>query len=323
MMNDTKPPQFETQFAADIFHGLTTYPKTLSSKYFYDKKGDELFQQIMDLPEYYLTGKEYGILEKHREEIAAAFTSAEGFDLIELGAGDGKKTKILLRHFVENEFNFKYLPVDISKNVLDQLTKSLRTEIPGIEVVPKQGMYKKVLEDLAGYQTRKKVILFLGSNIGNLSQEEAVNFLKKISSSMSSEDLFFMGVDQKKDPQTVLDAYNDSRGVTAAFNKNLLTRINRELQANFDPDAFLHWPVYDPEAGTAKSFLVSTKEQTVQINSLNLEVTFREWESIHTEISQKYDDTSVAWLAKEAGLEISGSFSDEQNYFKNYLFKRS
>ena len=319
----TKPAEFKTQFAEDVFHGLTAYPKTLNSKYFYDKKGDELFQEIMNLPEYYLTGMELSILEEQKEEIANEFNSPAGFDLIELGAGDGKKTKVLLRYFQNKNFDMRYFPVDISENVLNQLTESLQKELPGLQVQPKQGMYKNVLQQLSDYKERKKVIMLLGSNIGNLSQEEAVLFLKKISSAMTGDDLLFMGADQKKDPKMVLDAYNDSQGVTAAFNKNLLTRINRELDANFEEDSFLHWPVYDPETGLASSFLVSKKEQTVQINSLNLEVTFQKWESIHTEISQKYDDTSVGWLAKEAGLELKGSFSDKDNYYKNYIFQKS
>ena len=321
-MNNTKPPEFKTQFAEDVFKGLTSYPKKISSKYFYDDKGDELFQQIMDLPEYYLTGKEYQILMRNREEIGDAFASFEGFDLIELGAGDGKKTKVLLRHFEQKNYDYKYLPVDISKNVLDQLSGSLEQEFPAVEVEPQQGTYAEVLSRLSDYRDRKKVIVFLGSNIGNLSQEEAVIFLKKISSAMHEKDLFFMGVDQKKEPQVILDAYNDSAGVTEAFNKNLLLRMNRELQADFDPDTFLHWPLYNPETGVAKSYLVSTKEQTVQINALDLEVHFQKWETIHTEVSQKYDDTSIGWLAKEAGLEIAGSWADKENCFKNYLFKR-
>ena len=322
-MNDTKPPEFKTQFAEDVFKGLTSYPKKISSKFLYDDKGDELFQQIMDLPEYYLTGKEYQILMRHREEIGDNFASFEGFDLIELGAGDGKKTKVLLRHFEEKNYDYKYLPVDISRNVLEQLSGSLQKEIPAVEVEPQQGTYAEVLSRLADYRERKKVILFLGSNIGNLTPEEAVVFLKKISSAMHEKDLFFMGVDQKKEPQVILDAYNDSAGVTEAFNKNLLVRMNRELDAEFDPESFMHWPLYNPETGVAKSFLVSTREQTVQINALNLEVHFQKWETIHTEVSQKYDDTSIAWLAKEAGLEITGSWADRENCFKNYLFKRT
>ena len=321
-MNNTKPPDFKTQFAEDVFKGLTSYPKKISSKYFYDNKGDELFQQIMDLPEYYLTGKEYHILMRHREEIGDAFASFEGFDLIELGAGDGKKTKVLLRHFEQKNYDYKYLPVDISKNVLNQLSGSLEQEFPAVEVEPQQGTYAEVLSRLSDYRDRKKVILFLGSNIGNLTPEEAVIFLKKISSAMHEKDLFFMGVDQKKEPQVILDAYNDSAGVTEAFNKNLLERMNRELEADFDPDTFLHWPLYNPETGVAKSYLVSTKEQTVQINTLDLEVHFQKWETIHTEVSQKYDDTSIGWLAREAGLEITGSWADKENCYKNYLFKK-
>lgn len=320
-MNDTKPPEFNTQFAQDVFLGLTSYPKRISSKYLYDEKGDEIFQQIMELPEYYLTGKEYQILSRHKEEIGKAFSSSEGFDLIELGAGDGKKTKVLLRHFEQMSYDFKYLPVDISHNVLEQLSESLQEEIPGLDVEPRQGTYMQVLNKLADYKNRKKVILFLGSNIGNLSQQEAVGFLSKIRKAMSDRDMFFMGVDLKKDPQVILDAYNDKAGVTEAFNKNLLVRMNRELEADFDTEAFMHWPLYEPETGVAKSFLVSKKEQTVQINSLSLEVNFQKWETIHTEISQKYDDTSIAWLAEEAGLKIAGSWADKDTSFKNYLFQ--
>ena len=322
-MNNTKPSNFKTQFAADVFHGLTSYPKKISSKYFYDARGDELFQQIMDLPEYYLTGKEFDIISQYKSEIAKNFASEQGFDLIELGAGDGKKTKLLLREFVEENLVFRYLPVDISENVLNQLSRSLDEEIPQLDVEPLQGTYTQVLGKLKDFGQRKKVIMFLGSNIGNLSQEEAVSFLKKISGSMEAEDLFFMGVDQKKHPEMILSAYNDAAGVTAEFNKNLLDRMNRELDADFDTEEFIHWPVYDPETGVAKSFLVSKKEQVVQINSLNLEVLFQKWESIHTEISQKYDDTSVAWLAGEAELKIKASFSDEEGFFKNYIFKKA
>ncbi|UZH56183.1 L-histidine N(alpha)-methyltransferase [Salinimicrobium tongyeongense] len=322
-MNNTKPPEFKTQFAEDVFKGLTSYPKKISSKFLYDEKGDELFQQIMELPEYYLTGKEYQILKRHREELGDEFASLEGFDLIELGAGDGKKTKVLLSHFEEKNYDYKYLPVDISKNVLEQLSKSLQQEYPAVEVEPQQGTYAEVLSRLADYRDRKKVILFLGSNIGNLTPEEAVSFLKKISSAMHEKDLFFMGVDQKKEPAVILDAYNDSAKVTEAFNKNLLVRMNRELDAEFDPEDFMHWPLYDPETGVAKSFLVSKKEQTIAINALDLQVHFQKWETIHTEVSQKYDDTSIAWLAREAGLEITGCWADKDSCFKNYLFKRT
>ena len=131
-----------------------------------------------------------------------------------------------------------------------------------------------------------------------------------------------MGFDQKKDPSVILNAYNDSQGVTEAFNKNVLKRINTSLDADFDPDSFKHWPTYDPETGTTKSFLVSTKDQKVSLNKLNLEISFSAWESIHTEISQKYDDHIVDWLAQEAGLEVSVQFQDSQAYFTDYVFKK-
>lgn len=321
MKNETETI-FESAFAEDTYKGLSSYPKFLYSKYIYDEKGDKLFQKIMDMPEYYLTSCEFDILKANASEITDSFNHCEGFDLIELGAGDGKKTKILLKELIDKKVNFSYLPIDISQHVLDELEEALQNEIPEVEVKTQQGTYFKTLEKLAEYNTRKKVILVLGSNIGNLSHKEAVDFLSNIRNAMSKDDLLFMGFDQKKDPEVILNAYNDKTGITAAFNKNLLERINRELDANFDPDKFRHWETYDPETGTAKSFLVSEVAQTVNIQSLQMEVKFDQWESIHTEISQKYDDTIVQWLAKGAGLTIETDFHDSGNCYKNYIFRR-
>lgn len=321
-MNTQQKTQFKTEFEEEVYEGLTSFPKYLSSKYFYDKKGDRLFQQIMALPEYYLTGCEFDILTQYKNEIAGLFKSASGFDLIELGAGDGKKTKILLEEFNNQKLDFSFLPIDISQNVLDELEASVKKTWPEINIKPQQGTYFKVLEKISQYKSRKKVILVLGSNIGNLPHSKAVEFLRHIQESMDQEDLLFMGFDQKKDPSKILGAYNDKSGVTEAFNKNLLYRINDEMDANFNPDNFKHWPTYDPETGTTKSFLVSTKAQEVNINALNLSVSLEEWESIHTEISQKYDDSIVQWLAKEAGLLVMDQFTDKKGYFKDYIFKK-
>lgn len=320
MKNDVKTT-FASAFEEDVYSGLTSYPKYLFSKYIYDKKGDKLFQDIMDLPEYYLTNCEYNILEKHASEIAESFTGPNGFDLIELGAGDGKKTKVLLRYFVNQNVDFSYLPVDISLNVLEELEASLKTELPEFPIKIQQGTYFKTLEKLSSYSKRKKVVMMLGSNIGNLLHKDAIDFLRNIAQAMNPEDMLFMGFDQKKHPQTILNAYNDPQGVTEAFNKNLLVRINSELKGNFDVDSFIHWEVYDPESGTAKSFLVSKKEQKVIIEGLGLEVHFEPWETIHTEISQKYDDSVVNWLAMESGLTVVNSFTDNKGYYKNYIFK--
>ncbi len=314
---------FETQFEEDVYQGLTDYPKHLSSKYFYDKKGDKLFQQIMAMPEYYLTDAEFSIFEGHTAQITNLFSRKPGhFNLIELGAGDGKKTKILLKQLSKNRINFTYEPIDISQNVLNGLRASLQEELPQIDVQTKQGTYFEALSELNSVNSSRKVILFLGSNIGNLLHDQAVIFLRNVQELMQKDDLFFVGFDQKKNPQTVLDAYNDATGITAAFNKNVLARINSELGGDFDLDQFLHWEVYDPETGTAKSYLVSKTAQTVTIDKLGLRAKFEPWETIHTEISQKYDDRVVKWLAEKSGLQIETEFTDAQKRYKNYVFRK-
>lgn len=313
----------DTPFKKEVFEGLSAFPKYLSSKYFYDKKGDKLFQDIMAMPEYYLTGCEFQILSSHTETIGELFRDREnGLDLIELGAGDGKKTKVLLKYMADHNFNFVYKPIDISENAVEMLSENLATEMPALTVDAEVGEYFEVLERLKGFNKRKKVIMVLGSNIGNLKHPKAIDFLTKLKDAMLPDDLLFMGFDQKKNPQTILDAYNDEAGITAAFNKNILTRINRELGGNFDVDKFEHWEAYNPETGTAKSFLVATEAMQASIEKLGLTVNFEQWETIHTEISQKYDDKIVQWLAEQSGLEIETSFTDEKGYYKNYAFRK-
>lgn len=314
----------DTPFKKEVFEGLSAFPKYLSSKYFYDKRGDKLFQDIMAMPEYYLTRCEFEILSLHTAAIAEFFRGkGHGFDLIELGAGDGKKTKILLKYLSENDFDFVYKPIDISQHAIESLTKKLVEEFPKIKVDAETGEYFEVLKKLKDYNTRKKVIMVLGSNIGNLLHPKAIDFLGKLKNTMGPDDLLFMGFDQKKEPQTILNAYTDKTGISAAFNKNLLIRINRELGGNFQPEKFKHWEIYNPETGTAKSFLVATEAMQATVKAINLTVNFDQWETIHTEISQKYDDKTVTWLAKESGLEIETSFTDSKKYYKNYVFRKA
>lgn len=314
--------KFASKFEEDVWTGLTDFPKHLPSMYIYDKKGDKLFQDIMSMPSYYLTDCEFEILKKHKTSIAKHFGSQDGFDLIELGVGDGKKTKILLSHLMEKGFAFDYVPIDISKHILEGLKEALERELPGLLVRAKQGAYFEVLDRLAEYNERKKVILVLGSNIGNLLHPQAIKFMRHIQQAMQKGDMLFMGFDQKKHPHTIWKAYNDPEGITSAFNKNLLYRINKELGGDFKPKKFIHWETYDPETGTAKSYLISSEQQQVQVKKIGLTLHFKKWESLHMEISQKYDDDVVEWLAGKAGLQIRESFADDRAYFKNYIFVR-
>jgi len=322
-MQNKTTPTFTSTFEQEVYKGLTAQPKQLSSKYFYDETGDKLFRDIMAMPEYYLTDCEFNILEENKTQIAELFNKDNTpFSVFELGAGDGKKTKILLRHFIEQNIPFDYRPIDISKNALDQLESSIKKEIPQVKVQTLQGTYFDTLREIKKVNGKRKVILFLGSNIGNLLHPQAVDFLKNMRAVVNHGDLIFMGFDQKKNPQTILDAYNDQTGITEAFNKNILTRINREMGGDFDIEKFLHWEVYDPETGTAKSYLVSKEAQTVCIERLELNIRLEPWETIHTEISQKYDDAIVEWLAEKAGLKIVTQFADAEQQYKNYVFKK-
>ncbi len=310
----------DLQFAKEVKKGLTDFPKHLSSKFIYDENGDKIFQEIMEMPSYYLTNCEYETLQRNRRQIVELFTkNSNSINLIELGAGDGKKTKLLLEELYNRNTNFKYTPIDISQNALDLLHSSLIKEYPNIEVAPFQGTYIESLKRIGNTGDEKNIILFLGSNIGNLLHEQAILFLQELEKTMKDEDMIFLGCDQKKDPQTILDAYNDPEGLTEAFNKNILARINTELEGNFDLDKFKHWEVYDPQTGTAKSYLVSLEPQDVAIKMLDLELSFAQWETIHTEISQKYDDLTINELADKAGLKIVMAYADDKNYFKNYI----
>lgn len=321
-MQQTKElPTTITDFEREVFEGLTDYPKHLSSKYFYDKKGDKLFQDIMAMPTYYLTDSEFQILENHKDEITDIFNNKGAFDLIELGAGDGKKTKILLKTLSEKGSEFTYVPIDISKNALNQLSDSITKELPKVNIEPFQGTYFQALKEINNRKNRK-IILFLGSNIGNLEHQQAADFMKKIHGLMHVDDLLFMGFDQKKHPQTILNAYNDPEGITAAFNKNILERINSELNGDFNLTQFLHWEVYNPETGSAKSYLVSQIAQKVTIGKLHLTISFQPWETIHTEISQKYDSEIINWLAKKAGLEMTVSYQPTDNSYKDCIFRK-
>lgn len=309
-------------FAEDVLKGLTSNPKFLPSKYFYDERGDQLFQKIMELDEYYLTDCEFEILDKNKARFLEIFNHSEnGFQLIEFGAGDGYKTKILLQHFLEKKANFKYVPIDISQNVLDILSEDLKTNLPDLNVEGLNEDYFKALKKLNLEGTTKKVVLFLGSNIGNFTKKQAKEFLTKLSFNLSDGDLLLIGFDLKKDPDILFSAYNDPKGITSAFNLNLLERINRELGGNFDIDSFKHFPRYDPVSGEMESFLLSSKKQEVFIEALQANIQFDQWEPIHMEISRKYDPGQIEKLAEASGFRQAHYFFDSKQYFVNTIWE--
>lgn len=322
MRDSTK--QKQNNFAADIIEGLSNEPKSLSSKYFYDDEGTRLFQEIMKLPEYYLTRSEDEIFRKQTEEIYNAFGADKGeFDLIELGAGDGTKTSLLVDYFLKQNAEFQYVPIDISSEALNFLTEKFHTEFPDLKIQTEQGDYFKTLEAFKEKSDKRKIILFLGSNIGNFRQEQAVAFFRELRNVMNKDDLILIGFDLHKNPKTILAAYDDTQGVTAKFNINLLKRINRELGANFNTEEFSHYASYHPTECAARSYLISKKEQTVFIESLDKKFHFKKWEPIYMEVSQKYNLKMIENLAKESGFEIVKNFFDENKFYTNSLWKIS
>ncbi|MCP4457741.1 MAG: L-histidine N(alpha)-methyltransferase [Cytophagales bacterium] len=306
-----------TQFKIDILEGLKANQKRLSSKYFYDAHGDELFQQIMHMDEYYLTQKEHEIFENHKDKILKTISDGEPFRIIELGAGDGLKTKVLLKHFLESGADFTYTPVDISGNVLAILEKSLKEELPNLNIEAYEGDYFDALAEISE-SPEKDVVFFLGSNVGNFSHEGAVSFLTNLRNALKPSDLLFMGVDLKKDPSLILSAYNDAQGITREFNLNLLDRINRELNGNFDRNQFLHYPYYNPHTGECRSYLISRVRQ--EVTMAGEAISFRPWEAIFMEISKKYDDMQLDLLARESGFELVKSFYDQESWFVDVVW---
>jgi len=309
-----------TKFQSDVLEGLQKKQKKLSSKYFYDKTGDRLFQEIMAMPEYYLTKCELDIFKNKKEDLTAFIAPEnEPFDLIELGAGDAMKSTYLLKYLVENNKDFTYMPIDISGNILSVLKEKLSTEIPKLEVISLEGDYFEMLDKAASMSSRKKVVLFLGSNIGNMNSDEAENFCLQLNKNLHSGDIVLIGFDLKKNPHTILNAYNDETGITAAFNLNLLHRINRELNADFEVENFQHYQTYDPVSGSCRSYLVSLKNQHVTIE--NEVISFKENELIDMEVSQKFSEKEINELAEKSGFKILGEIKDSKKWYVDSVWK--
>lgn len=320
-MNNTTEDLVTCTFTQETIEGLNQKPKKLYSKYFYDEQGDKIFQEIMQMEEYYLTRSEYEIFSLQKQAILKRLSqSKDRIQLVEFGAGDGFKTKVLLAYLLKEKIDFEYIPIDISPNVLHELSDSLAQKWPSLICKPIVGTYFDALKQLPS--EKKKMVMFLGSNIGNFNEQEASSFLTEVSDNLNPGDYFLLGVDLKKDPALILDAYNDKKGITKAFNLNLLARINKELEANFQLDQFQHYPTYDPITGETKSYLISKKDQEVYIAKADEKITFKYAEPIFMEVSKKYSVEELESLALKSNFEIVEHFFDCKHYFINSLWTK-
>ena len=307
-------------FALDVLMGLSETPKRLSSKYFYDDFGSDAFQQIMDLPEYYLTNCEHEILAT-QQKVFDNYIGSESFNLVELGAGDGRKTRVLLDFFLQRGYDFSYVPIDISESAMQSLTELLKKELPSLNVLGLIADYFDALKWLQNNNRQRNVVLFLGSNLGNFNKAQARSFLRHMWNTLNDGDYVVIGFDLKKDIDLMIAAYNDSQKVTSQFNLNLLKRINQELGGNFDLTTFRHYSTYDVFTGAMESYLVSQKRQKVFIKRIGCSFDFEAWEPIHTEYSYKYLVSDIEELAENTGFEIARQLYDSKHYFVDSVWR--
>ncbi|MEL7112955.1 MAG: L-histidine N(alpha)-methyltransferase [Pseudomonadota bacterium] len=303
----------DRQFLNDVLAGLSASQKTLPCQYLYDEAGSRLFEQITELPEYYPTRTEIDILNTYADEIAKAL----GPDvlLVEYGAGASTKTRILLEALADPA---GYVPIDVSEEFLLQTADDLRAEYPELPVVPVIGNFMATSNLPAG-ASGKPVGFFPGSTLGNLSDDEIGLFMRNARALLGSNGTFVLGIDLRKPASILIPAYDDAAGVTAAFNLNLLTRINRELGADFDRRAFKHRAVWNEKESRIEMHLVSQKAQTVHINGHA--VAFETGETIHTENSRKFDLAKLVKQFEQAGWRLKTVWQDDRNYFAVILLE--
>lgn len=307
-------------FALDILVGLTEPRKAIPSIYHYDAEGSQLFNQITQQPEYYLTRCELDTLARNKDRLAD-LVGPGPVNLIEFGPGDGTKTSLLIEHLVQKGTEFQYVPIDISRSALEELIGIFGSRFPDVEV---QGLVADYFSGIKwlnqGFQ-RRNVVLFLGSNIGNLDRGQARLFLRNLWMGLNDGDIAIIGFDLKKDIKQLLKAYNDAAGVTAEFNLNLLRRINRELGGNFDTSKFQFFGTYDVVTGAIESYLISLVEQEVYVKEVGRSFDFGRWEPIHTEYSYKYHEADIESLAADTGYQLEEHLYDSQRHFIDSVWR--
>lgn len=303
--------------AEDVRRGLTTQPKRFLPKYFYDELGSQLFEAICLLPEYYLTRAENEILDRYADEIVSSVAGPT--TLIEMGSGSASKTRLIIEALLRRQNELLFMPVDISATALESSSRILLQSYPRLSIDAYAADYFAALAELAKEQRTHTLALFLGSNISNFDPEEALKFLRALRHVLNEGDALLLGADLKKDKAVLEAAYNDALGVTAAFNLNVLARINRELGGDFDLRAFAHRAVYNQDVGRVEIYIESNREQTVTIGKLDLQVEFAAGEQIHTENSYKYDLADIRKLAAATGFTLAQTWQDQKQQFSSNL----
>jgi L-histidine N-alpha-methyltransferase len=304
--------------ATEVRAGFTAAPKRIPCRFFYDEIGSQIFEEICELPEYYLTRAESEILRDRGEEIARRF--AQPISLVELGSGSSTKTRLLIEALLEEHGSLFYVPVDISPSVLEASAPQLLDDYKGLEIRAIAAEYQDALHRIHSDDRHAKLVLWLGSSIGNLDRSGAEQFISSLRAELDPQDRLLLGIDLRKDREVLENAYDDSRGVTARFNQNLLERINRELGGHFETGSFDFQATYDEVEGKVVSELRSRRDQTVRIDDLDLEVEFAADETIHTENSFKYSRAEIDSMARRTGFAIEEYWLDTGRQYSVNLF---
>lgn len=312
----------ETQFAQAVLEGLSREPKRLPSWLIYDDRGSELFTEITQLPGYHPAQCEFEIFQNEKQAIADILAK-DAFRVIELGAGDGRKTQILLEHFMKNQLTFEYVPIDISEGAIKNLVVGLESRYSEstMSVAGIVADYFEGLNEISAQSHLRNIVLFLGSTIGNMELPVAERFVRKIRESLNKGDYLMIGFDLMKHPKTLYSAYNDSTGVFERFNLHLLDILNQRLGGNFMKHHFVQQGYYNPRTHAVESHIYSTRQQMVFMEALGKEFSFDAWEAMQTEHSYKYTQLEIELLAEKSGYQIVSHFFDSHANFVDSVWE--
>jgi L-histidine N-alpha-methyltransferase len=310
-------------FLSEVRAGLGATPKTLSPKFFYDEEGSRLFERITEQTEYYPTRKEAEILDAFGGEIIDTTRHGQDFTLVELGSGSSTKTRLLLNELAERQDAISYVPIDISPTIVTEFAERLLQDYPALHITGLICDYHQAMTELKSHPEDNKLFLFLGSSLGNFTPADASALLSDIAAAMGPQDKLLLGLDLIKDEVVLNRAYNDAAGVTAAFNLNLLTRINRELGGEFDLARFRHKAFFNAGQRRVEMHLESLAEQTVRVDALDAAFSFAAGETIHTENSYKFDRAALGELLAGTGLRLVQQWRDGDDWFSLNLVARS